>query len=83
MQLYISGNYSTYESIAKKFGVTRARICQMIALAKRLPDEIIGVISDGKHQDKLQHITERKLRPITLMNTDAEKIAAFEKLMYK
>jgi hypothetical protein len=46
----------------------------MIALAKRLPDEIIDVFSDEEHADKLHYITGRKLRPITLLKTDAEKI---------
>ena len=39
LKLYHSGHYPTYEIIAKKHDVTRARICQMIALAKKLPKE--------------------------------------------
>ena len=67
--------------VLKKFGITRARICQMITLARKLPDEIVAVFSDINYADKLQHITERKLRPITLMKTDREKIEAFNELM--
>ena len=73
LKLYLSGDCPTYETIAKKFGITRARICQMIALARKLPDGIVAVFSDIKYADKLQQITERKLRPITLMKTDREK----------
>ena len=80
-RIYRSGEYPTYETIAKKLSVTRARVCQMIALAKRLPNEIIDVFSDEEHADKLSHITERKLRPITLLKTDGEKIKAFNKLI--
>ncbi len=61
---------ATYETIAKKHDVTRARICQMIALAKKLPSEISDLFIDSKNSDKLRHITERKLRPITLMKSD-------------
>jgi hypothetical protein len=75
-------DYIGEKNLLKKFGVTSARFSQMIALAKRLPDEIIDVFSDEEHADKLHYITGRKLRPITLLKTDAEKIAAFEKLMY-
>ena len=64
--LHRSGDFSTYETIAKEFGVTRARICQMIALAKRLPNEIIDVFSDRKHAGKLQHITG-KIRDILII----------------
>ena len=80
LKLYLSGDCPTYETIAKKFGITRARICQMIALARKLPDEIVAVFSDIKYADKLHHITERKLRPLTLMKSNSEKIKAFEKL---
>ena len=51
--LHLSGDYPTYETIAKKFGVTRARICQMIALAKNLPYEITGLFSDSRYSDKI------------------------------
>ena len=78
--LHLSGDYPTYETIAKKFGVSRARICQMIALAKNLPDEITGLFSDSKYLTRLHHITERKLRLLTLMKSNSEKIKAFEKL---
>ena len=80
LNLHLSGDYPTYETIAKKFGVSRARIFQMIALAKNLPDEIIGLFSDSKYLTRLHHITERKLRPLTLMKSNSEKIKAFEKL---
>lgn len=80
LNLHLSGDYPTYETIAKKFGVSRARICQMIALAKNLPDEITGLFSDSKYLTRLHHITERKLRPLTLMKSNSEKIKAFEKL---
>ena len=50
-------------------------------LARKLPDEIVAVFSDINYADKLQQITERKLRPITLMTTDREKIEAFNELM--
>ncbi len=81
LKLYRSRHYPTYETIERKFGVTRARICQMIALAKNLPDEITGLFSDSRYSEKLQHITERKLRPLTLMKSNSEKIEAFENLM--
>lgn len=52
----------------------------MIALAKNLSDEITGLFSDSKYLARLHHITERKLRPLTLMKSNSAKIKAFEKL---
>ncbi|MBN2029816.1 hypothetical protein JW824_06170 [bacterium] len=81
LKLYHNDHYPTYEIIAKKHGVIRARICQMIVLAKKLPNEISDLFIDSKNSDKLRHITERKLRPLTLMKSNSEKIEAFENLM--
>ena len=81
LKLYHSGHYPTYETIAKKNDVTRARICQMIPLVKKLPSEILDLFMDNKNSEKLLHITERKLRPLTFMKTDREKIEAFNDLM--
>jgi len=53
----------------------------MITLAKNLPDEITGLFSDSRYSEKLQHIKERKLRPLKLMKSNSEKIEAFENLM--
>ncbi len=80
LELYESNQKLSYESLAKKFGVTRARICQMIALVKKLPPTVTNHFLDDNNADNLCHITERELRPLTLMKNDAEKIRAFDKL---
>jgi hypothetical protein len=52
----------------------------MISLVKKLPSEILDLFMDNKNSEKLLHITERKLRPITFLKTDREKIEAFNDL---
>ena len=59
---------SIYDDIAGMSGVSKARVSQMIALIKRLPDEIVD------------YFPERRLRPLTLMATDGEKINRFNEM---
>jgi hypothetical protein len=81
LNLYKSGQYPTYETLARKYNVTRARICQMINMVKKLPKEISDLFLDRRNSYKLRHITERKLRILTTLKCDKEKMAAFKKLI--
>ena len=59
----------------------------MIALLKRLPQEIIDYLIKIYATKRLSEFTERKLRPLTLMESDEDKIEKFmemnEKLLFK
>jgi len=70
---------ATYDDAAVAFGVTKARVCQQIALLKKLPNQIIDAIASVPGAN--QYITERKLRPLTLLATDEEKISRFEEML--
>jgi len=66
-----------YRDVAKKFNVTKARGCQMIALVKKLPPEIISYVIEN---EKAGYFTERKIRSLTLMKSDDAKTEVFRKM---
>jgi len=49
----------------------------MIALCKRLPPEITEYLINTDEPEILKHFTERKLRPLTLVASDEDKIKKF------
>jgi len=52
----------------------------MIALCKRLPAEIIDYLINTDEPEILKHFTERKLRPLTLLESDQDKIKKFDEM---
>jgi hypothetical protein len=71
---------ATYDVLADYAGITKARVCQMIALCKRLPSEITDFLMNTDESEVLKFFTERRLRPLTLMATDDEKINRFNEM---
>jgi hypothetical protein len=69
-----------YKDIAKKFKVSRARVSQMIALVRKLPKEILDYFYKENNSEELKYLTERKLRPLTLLKSDSEKIEQFKNM---
>ena len=52
---YLNDNpNTTYEVLATEAGVTKARVCQMIALWKRLPSEITDYLMDTDDPETLK-----------------------------
>ncbi len=49
----------------------------MIALYKRLPPEITEYLINTDEPEILKHFTERKLRPLTLLASNEDKIKKF------
>jgi hypothetical protein len=79
---YLNDNPNTiYDVLATEAGVTKARVCQMIALCKRLPSEITDYLMDTDDPETLSFFTERRLRPLTLMATNDEKITRFNEMI--
>ena len=70
----------TYQDVAKKFGISKARVSQMIALVKKLPRAIIDCLIDKAEPENLCYFTERRLRPLTLMESDEAKIGRFREM---
>jgi hypothetical protein len=68
---------TTYDDLSLDAGITKARVCQMIALCKRLPPEITEYLINTDEPEILKYFTERKLRPLTLLESDEDKIKKF------
>ena len=49
----------------------------MIALVKKLPKEILDYFHMENKSENIKCFTERKLRPLTLMSSDEEKMKKF------
>lgn len=73
---------TTYDDLAAEAGVTKARVCQMISLCKRLPAEITEFLMDAHEPEFLKYFTERRLRPLTQLASDDDKIRKFNEMKY-
>ncbi len=71
---------ATYDDVAGISGISKARVCPMLALCKRLPKEITDFLMNTDEPETLKHFTERKLRPLTLMASDDDKIERFKEM---
>jgi hypothetical protein len=60
---------------------TKARVCQMIALCRRLPSAITDYLLDTDDPETLEFFTERRLRHLTLMATDDDMITRFKEMI--
>jgi hypothetical protein len=79
---YLNDNpNATYDDLAAEAGVTKARVCQMIAICKRLPTKITEFLMDTHEPEILKYFTERRLRPLTLLASDDDKIKKFDEMM--
>jgi hypothetical protein len=76
---YLNKNQGkTYADVAENFGISRARVSQVIAVVTKLPQIIVEqIISEDFGKLRL---TERKLRPLTLLENDEEKIENFREM---
>ncbi len=52
----------------------------MIAIVKKLPQEITNYFMSNNESLDLSYFTERKLRPLTLLKSDKVKIEMFRKI---
>ena len=78
---YLNDNpNTTYDELSADIGITKARVCQMIALCKRLPSEITDFLVNTDKPEILKHFTERRLRPLTLLASDKNRIKKFDKM---
>ena len=73
-QIYELTSVQTYAQVAQHFGVSRARVCQMLNLL-RLPDEILDYVEDLDEPEGLKQFTERRLRKVI---RSEESVKAFQ-----
>jgi hypothetical protein len=71
---------ATYDDIAEVFGLSKAKVCQMVALYNRLPSRIMDYLMNTDEPEILKYFTEKKLRPLTLLVSDDEKLRKFDEM---
>ena len=68
---------NTKAEVAELFGVSRARVTQYLNLLK-LPRKIIQFLEDNKENIQIRkYLTERRLRPLTLIEDEEECMKKF------
>ena len=72
-----------YRDVADAFGVSKARVSQMISIVRKLPKGIIDNFFMKNYSENLKVFTERKLRPLTLLESDEKKIEKFIRIFNK
>jgi hypothetical protein len=72
---------STHEDLSVISGVRKARVCQMVALYDRLPARITDYLMNTDEPEILKHFTERRLRPLTLLASEDEKLKKLDEMV--
>ncbi len=67
--------------VAQRFGVSRARVCQMLNLF-RLDGRIKEYLLSIKEAKEHNYFTERRLRPLTLLPQE-EQVREFKRILWK
>ena len=70
-----------YWYIGEMFGISKARLSQLISLVTKLPSEITNFIEKQNDPDFLCFFTERRLRELTTLDSNKKKIIAFKQLI--
>ena len=73
-----NGAYATQSDLAKRLGISRARVTQTLNLLKLAPKILDVLLNQPDNQVHL--FSERRLRPITQILSQKKQMAAFRKL---
>ena len=66
----------TKAQVARRFGVSRARVCQMLKLLK-LDESILDYLKAEVEEEGENFFTERKLRPIAVVQDRNQQVRMF------
>ncbi|MEI6972293.1 MAG: hypothetical protein WCL44_12360 [bacterium] len=83
LRLFENESVRTYAQAAEIAGVCRGRVWQLVSLVTRLPKEITDFLAANKDPFIRAHFSERKLRPLTLLESDERKIKQFHEMLTK
>ena len=77
LRLFENESVNSYAQAAEIIGVHRSRVFQLVSLVTRLPNEVINFLTTNKDPYIRAHFSERKLRRLTLLASDEQKISSF------
>ncbi len=78
-RMLATGKVNSQSELARKVGLTRARVTQVLNLLK-LPDSVIRSLCTVSDPEKIAFFSERRLRSITHLARANEQIRAFRNL---
>ena len=81
LRVFEQESIKTYAQAAEKIGVSRQRVYQFVSLVTGLPQEIQDFLITNEDPALLALFTERRLRPLTTMATEDDKIECFQRML--
>ena len=81
LRLFENESVKTYAQAAEIVGVCRGRVFQLVSLVTRLPREITDFLAANKDPFIRAHFSERRLRPLTLLESDEQKVQSFRTML--
>ncbi len=73
----------TYTSAGDHFGVTRARISQLMTILEKLPDDFIWKMGECEDQSLLKTFSGKRLLKISSIENEKERQAEIKRLLPK
>jgi hypothetical protein len=73
----------TQTAAGNHFGVTRARVSQLMTIHEKLPDDFIEMMGQCNDQNLLKAFSEKRLLNISSIKTEKERRAEIERLLPK
>ena len=78
LRLFEDESVTNYAQASEKLGVSRQRVYQLVSLVTKLPSEITDLLLGSSDPAILRYFTERRLRPLITLPSDAEKMSRFK-----
>jgi len=77
----LAGGRRTYEEVAAEFGVTRAAVCQYLAIINRLPADAVRAVDGERDPARLRSLSMKALVRVARMGTEEAREAALDALL--
>jgi hypothetical protein len=81
LQAFEQPAVTTYAEAASILGASRQRVYQLTSLVRKLPDEVTRFLLGTEDPTIQGYSTERRLRPLTMLGSDEEKVAGLAALL--
>jgi hypothetical protein len=83
LRVFEQESVRTYAKTADILGMSRQCVYQLVALVTKLPDQVKDILTSNEDSVIGRYFTERRLRPLTRLDTDEEKQARFQSMVAK
>lgn len=81
LRVFEQDSVQTYAQAADVLGISRQRLYQLIWLVTKLPQDVKDYLVANEDPIVFRYFTERRLRPLTKLASDAEKCGQFRTML--